>query len=191
MFWILSLLTSTIRPLLITQIKSALWMVLNRWAMMSTVRPLVALSRASCTTRSDSASRALVASSSTRILGFLIKAREMAMRCFCPPDNVTPRSPGFKDLEFRMNKRHRFLTVVKAQMGAHTNHGVIAVWETRDEAVSIGLLCCINDLSICSLRLPKTDVLHDGWSKQNWLLKERRKRKKRTLQWKLLGTNTF
>lgn len=57
-------------------------MVLNRWAMMSTVRPLVALSSASCTTRSDSASKALVASSRTKIVGFLIKARAIAMRCF-------------------------------------------------------------------------------------------------------------
>lgn len=87
-------LTSTMRPLLMTQMRSAPWMVLSRWAMISTVRPLVALSRASCTTRSDSASRALVASSSTRMLGFLIRARAMAMRCFWPPDSVAPRSPG-------------------------------------------------------------------------------------------------
>lgn len=46
-------------------------------------------------------------------------------------------------------------------MRAHTNHGVIAIWETCNEAVSIGLCSCINDLSICGLRLPKADVLHD------------------------------
>lgn len=46
-------------------------------------------------------------------------------------------------------------------MGAHTNHGVIAIWETCNEAMSIGLLCCVNDLGICCLRLPKADVLHD------------------------------
>lgn len=77
-----SCLTSTMRPLLMTQMRSAARMVLNRWAMMSTVRPLVTLSSASCTTRSDSASKALVASSRTKIVGFLIKARAMAMRCF-------------------------------------------------------------------------------------------------------------
>lgn len=46
-------------------------------------------------------------------------------------------------------------------MKAHTNHGVIAIWETCDETVSIGLLGCINDLSVSGLRLPKADVLHD------------------------------
>lgn len=98
-------LTSTMRPLLMTQMRSAAWMVLSRWAMMSTVRPLVALSRASCTTRSDSASRALVASSSTRMLGFLIRARAMAIRCFWPPDSVAPRSPELElySLVFKWN----------------------------------------------------------------------------------------
>lgn len=42
---------------------------------------------------SDSASSALVASSSNRIVGFLIKARAMAIRCFWPPDNWVPLSP--------------------------------------------------------------------------------------------------
>lgn len=46
-------------------------------------------------------------------------------------------------------------------MRAPTNHSVIAVWETCNEAMSIGLLGCIYDLSICGLRLPKANVLHD------------------------------
>lgn len=46
-------------------------------------------------------------------------------------------------------------------MRALTNHSVIAIWETCNEVVSIGLLGCINDFSICSLRLPKADILLD------------------------------
>ena len=46
-------------------------------------------------------------------------------------------------------------------MGAHTNYSVIAVWETCNEAVSVGLLCSVNDLSVCGLRLPEANVLHD------------------------------
>lgn len=46
-------------------------------------------------------------------------------------------------------------------MRALTNHSVIAIWETCNEAVSIGLLGCVNDLGICGLGLPKADVLHD------------------------------
>jgi hypothetical protein len=36
---------------------------------------------------------ALVESSSTRMRGSLRKARAIAMRCRCPPDSITPRSP--------------------------------------------------------------------------------------------------
>mmetsp|Transcript_20817 Transcript_20817/g.59009 ORF Transcript_20817/g.59009 Transcript_20817/m.59009 type:complete len:81 (-) Transcript_20817:188-430(-) len=75
-----------------------LWLfrtVLNRCAMMTTViEPSVIIwSTAPCTNRSDSASSALVASSNNKTFGRRINARAMAMRCFCPPDNWTPRSP--------------------------------------------------------------------------------------------------
>ena len=50
-------------------------------------------SSASCTARSLSASRADVASSSSRIGASLRMARAMAMRWRWPPDSVTPRSP--------------------------------------------------------------------------------------------------
>uniref|UniRef100_A0A3Q7F9Z9 Uncharacterized protein n=1 Tax=Solanum lycopersicum TaxID=4081 RepID=A0A3Q7F9Z9_SOLLC len=65
---------------------SALRIVERRWAMMIVVRPTAALSRASCTTRSDSESSALVASSRRSILGDLIMALAIAILCFCPPD---------------------------------------------------------------------------------------------------------
>ncbi|RUS29250.1 hypothetical protein BC938DRAFT_480879 [Jimgerdemannia flammicorona] len=52
--------------------------------------PSTALSKASCTSFSDSESKADVASSNNRILGCLIKARAMAIRCFWPPDNCEP-----------------------------------------------------------------------------------------------------
>ena len=61
--------------------------------MIMEVRPMAALSSASCTTRSDSESNVLVASSSRRILGALIMALAIAILCFCPPDNCTPLSP--------------------------------------------------------------------------------------------------
>ena len=38
-------------------------------------------------------SSALVASSSTRIGGFLTKVRAIATRCFSPPESLRPRSP--------------------------------------------------------------------------------------------------
>ena len=57
------------------------------------VLPMDARSRAFWTSVSDSESRALVASSSKRIIGFLIIALAMAIRCFCPPDKSDPRSP--------------------------------------------------------------------------------------------------
>ena len=42
----------------------------------------------SLVTFSLSASSALVASSSSRIFGFLINARAIAIRCFCPPGKI-------------------------------------------------------------------------------------------------------
>jgi len=80
-------------PFSITAIMSALRMVLRRWATTIVVRPSISRSRASCTTRSDSASSADVASSNSSTLGFLMMARAMAMRCFCPPLSWVPRSP--------------------------------------------------------------------------------------------------
>lgn len=65
-----SFLTSTIRPLLMTQMRSAPCMVLRRWVIIRRVRPVVSRSNAFWTTRSDSASNALVASSRIKTLGF-------------------------------------------------------------------------------------------------------------------------
>jgi len=48
------------------------------------VRPLAARSSASCTTFSDCESNADVASSKSRTFGSRIKARAIAIRCFCP-----------------------------------------------------------------------------------------------------------
>ena len=44
----------------------------------------------SCSVRVSSA---LVASSSSRIGGFLTSVRAIATRCFSPPDSLSPRSP--------------------------------------------------------------------------------------------------
>mmetsp|Transcript_27590 Transcript_27590/g.66438 ORF Transcript_27590/g.66438 Transcript_27590/m.66438 type:complete len:98 (-) Transcript_27590:2823-3116(-) len=53
----------------------------------------ISLSNAICTTRSLSESRAEVASSSKRILGFFTSARAIAILCFWPPDSCAPPSP--------------------------------------------------------------------------------------------------
>uniref|UniRef100_A0A0D9WCH4 Uncharacterized protein n=1 Tax=Leersia perrieri TaxID=77586 RepID=A0A0D9WCH4_9ORYZ len=60
---------------------------------MTVVRFVMTLSRASCTTLSDSVSKALVASSNSRILGSLRIALAIAILCFWPPDNCVPCSP--------------------------------------------------------------------------------------------------
>mmetsp|Transcript_30852 Transcript_30852/g.48349 ORF Transcript_30852/g.48349 Transcript_30852/m.48349 type:complete len:166 (-) Transcript_30852:2198-2695(-) len=84
-----------ILPFSTTQILSAFLIVDNLWAITMVVRFVFCInsSRAACTMRSDSLSRALVASSSRRMLGFLIIARAIAMRCFCPPESLPPFSP--------------------------------------------------------------------------------------------------
>mmetsp|Transcript_34656 Transcript_34656/g.62391 ORF Transcript_34656/g.62391 Transcript_34656/m.62391 type:complete len:99 (+) Transcript_34656:1389-1685(+) len=53
----------------------------------------MSLSSASCTTRSLTVSRALVASSKSSTAGSRTMALAMAMRCFCPPLSCIPRSP--------------------------------------------------------------------------------------------------
>jgi len=58
------------------------------------------LSIAACTSFSFFLSRALVASSSRRILGFLMKALAMASLCFCPPDSYPPALPTFVSIPF-------------------------------------------------------------------------------------------
>mmetsp|Transcript_1607 Transcript_1607/g.2919 ORF Transcript_1607/g.2919 Transcript_1607/m.2919 type:complete len:100 (+) Transcript_1607:1517-1816(+) len=75
------------------QMQSLSWIVTSRCAMVSTVRPFITLSSACCTTISLWRSSALVASSSSRILGFLMIARAMATRCFWPPLSWPPASP--------------------------------------------------------------------------------------------------
>ncbi|KAH0456963.1 hypothetical protein IEQ34_014870 [Dendrobium chrysotoxum] len=60
---------------------------------MTVVRPAAARSSASCTHRSDSASSALVASSSSKTGAFFSNALAIAIRWRCPPESCTPRSP--------------------------------------------------------------------------------------------------
>mmetsp|Transcript_4696 Transcript_4696/g.5875 ORF Transcript_4696/g.5875 Transcript_4696/m.5875 type:complete len:92 (+) Transcript_4696:177-452(+) len=56
-------------------------------------RCFMSFSKASCTMPSDSASKADVASSRSRIVGFAKMARAIATRCFWPPLSWIPRSP--------------------------------------------------------------------------------------------------
>ncbi|PON42697.1 hypothetical protein TorRG33x02_265050 [Trema orientale] len=65
----------------------------RRWATSTVVRPLMSRSNASCSTHSDSASRALVASSKRSIVGSLRTALAIAILCFWPPESWTPLSP--------------------------------------------------------------------------------------------------
>mmetsp|Transcript_73248 Transcript_73248/g.203180 ORF Transcript_73248/g.203180 Transcript_73248/m.203180 type:complete len:82 (+) Transcript_73248:416-661(+) len=76
-----------------TKIRSTSRTVESRCATMITVRSCAALSMASCTKCSDSASSALVASSRSNNFGSINSARAMATRCFWPPLSRTPRSP--------------------------------------------------------------------------------------------------
>mmetsp|Transcript_89051 Transcript_89051/g.147911 ORF Transcript_89051/g.147911 Transcript_89051/m.147911 type:complete len:84 (+) Transcript_89051:200-451(+) len=52
-------------------------------------------SNASWTSFSHTLSRALVASSSSRIEGLRMMQRAMAIRCFCPPLSCEPLRPTF------------------------------------------------------------------------------------------------
>ena len=60
---------------------------------MSVVRPTIRRSSASWMTASFSASTALSASSRTRMGASRRMARAIAIRCRCPPESRTPRSP--------------------------------------------------------------------------------------------------
>mmetsp|Transcript_3472 Transcript_3472/g.6177 ORF Transcript_3472/g.6177 Transcript_3472/m.6177 type:complete len:84 (-) Transcript_3472:145-396(-) len=81
------------RPSSKTRMRSACFTVAKRCATIRVVRVSDIRVTASCTARSDSASNALVASSNNRIGASRRIARAMAMRCFCPPDSIMPRSP--------------------------------------------------------------------------------------------------
>jgi len=84
---------SVILPFSMTRISSAFSTVDRRWAMTRVVRFFISSSRAVCMWRSDSTSRAEVASSSMSIGAFFRMALAMATRCLCPPDNRIPLSP--------------------------------------------------------------------------------------------------
>mmetsp|Transcript_16711 Transcript_16711/g.38415 ORF Transcript_16711/g.38415 Transcript_16711/m.38415 type:complete len:129 (-) Transcript_16711:57-443(-) len=88
---------STTSPFSTTAIMSALRIVERRCAITIVVRPPFSSSSssASCTICSDSLSRADVASSRSKIFGFLTNTLAMAILCFCPPDNWAPLSPTF------------------------------------------------------------------------------------------------
>mmetsp|Transcript_1439 Transcript_1439/g.3871 ORF Transcript_1439/g.3871 Transcript_1439/m.3871 type:complete len:108 (-) Transcript_1439:1735-2058(-) len=81
-------------PLSNTRIFVARTTVESRCAMMKVVLSSITLSSACCTTNSFSLSRALVASSRSRILGCRMIARAIAMRCFWPPEMRMAFSPG-------------------------------------------------------------------------------------------------
>mmetsp|Transcript_36984 Transcript_36984/g.86793 ORF Transcript_36984/g.86793 Transcript_36984/m.86793 type:complete len:87 (-) Transcript_36984:1582-1842(-) len=72
-------------------------MVVSLWAMEMVVilRPMTVFkeSRVACTKRSDSLSKAEVASSSRRICGCFARALAIATRCLWPPDNSPPPAP--------------------------------------------------------------------------------------------------
>mmetsp|Transcript_38528 Transcript_38528/g.53493 ORF Transcript_38528/g.53493 Transcript_38528/m.53493 type:complete len:87 (-) Transcript_38528:1654-1914(-) len=80
-------------PFSITIILLASLTVESLCAMMRVVRPAMSLRKALATRSSLSTSKALVASSRIKILGFLRTARAMARRCCCPPLSESPRSP--------------------------------------------------------------------------------------------------
>ena len=79
---------STMSPLFITRIRSALRMVDRRWAMMKLVRFCISESIAFWISTSVRVSTELVASSRIRILGSARKARAMVSSCFWPCEHV-------------------------------------------------------------------------------------------------------
>ena len=85
--------SSMTRPRSITTILSAPRIVDRRWAMTKVVRPCERRSSACCTTFSDCASNALVASSNSRIGVLRSRARAITTRWRCPPDRAEPRGP--------------------------------------------------------------------------------------------------
>ena len=91
--------------------RSASRTVVSRCAITSVVRPRIRFASAPCTSRSDSASRAEVASSRIRIGGSLRMARAIAIRCFWPPERRLP---------------------------ALADHGVVAARQVEDEVVGEG-----------------------------------------------------
>mmetsp|Transcript_74344 Transcript_74344/g.177331 ORF Transcript_74344/g.177331 Transcript_74344/m.177331 type:complete len:93 (-) Transcript_74344:1592-1870(-) len=76
---------------------SELRMVVSRWAMETVVMLWLFCprreSKVSWTIRSDSLSRAEVASSRSKSWGLLARARAMASRCRWPPDSKPPPAP--------------------------------------------------------------------------------------------------
>mmetsp|Transcript_79268 Transcript_79268/g.212013 ORF Transcript_79268/g.212013 Transcript_79268/m.212013 type:complete len:100 (-) Transcript_79268:3393-3692(-) len=68
-------------------------MVERRCAMANEVLPSRQLSNAACTTVSEAESNAEVASSRIMIAGSRTRARQMAKRCFWPPDSRLPFGP--------------------------------------------------------------------------------------------------
>ena len=73
-------------PRSITQIMSALMIVLTRWATVTVVRPQDTLFKVCWISFQFLRSKADVASSNNRILGFLRRARAIASLCFWPPE---------------------------------------------------------------------------------------------------------
>lgn len=105
-------------PSSMNQIRSAFSIVFSLWAMQSTV--IFAPSASTFLmvywmTLSDLLSRAEVASSKMSNSGLRMRARAMAMRCFCPPESFDPPKPMSKSRvsgRFRTNSS-RF-TLLKA-----------------------------------------------------------------------------
>ena len=60
----------------------------RRWAMAIVVRPSISAFEAAWISRSQTVSRADVASSRIRIRGSFSRTRAIAMRCFSPPDSL-------------------------------------------------------------------------------------------------------
>src|SRR5207302_504402 len=79
-------------PLWKTRMRSACWMVLNRWAITNAVRPASSRSRASRISNSVFVSTLDVASSRIKKRGLCARARAKLISCRWPTENVAPRS---------------------------------------------------------------------------------------------------
>mmetsp|Transcript_26553 Transcript_26553/g.26216 ORF Transcript_26553/g.26216 Transcript_26553/m.26216 type:complete len:87 (+) Transcript_26553:184-444(+) len=71
----------------------------------------------SCRLDSTTVSKALVASSKTKIFGFLIRALAMATLCFCPPLSLLPLSPTSLSRPY-FSKRSPACAFIKASLAS-------------------------------------------------------------------------
>ena len=142
-----------------TTIASARRTVDSRCAITNDVRLRIRLASASCTSRSDSASSAEVASSRIRIGEFLSSARAIASRCRWPPDSRWPRSPMTRlvavgqrgDELVRVRRARRRLDAPRGRAPARRTRCCAAMVSSNSTVSCVTMpICARSDASVTS-----------------------------------------